>query len=95
MIPKHDHLDILTHPGPDCDATCASTLIWRGVNPHASVTWLFSTTPRPEDHNPAEGRYVVDVGGAPGFRVPTPPADLNGFVGVARSAFYAALMVLP
>lgn len=54
---------MVTHPKPDLDALAAS---WGLGYLLQSQPWLFfKSQPAPDDHQPAAGRFVVDVGGGP------------------------------
>lgn len=54
---------VVTHPKPDLDALAAS---WGLAFLLQRQAWLFfKATPAAEEHNPAVGRFVVDVGGGP------------------------------
>ncbi|WP_322489402.1 hypothetical protein [Chloroflexus sp.] len=56
-------LRVVTHPKPDLDALAAS---WGLAYLLQMQAWLFfKAQPAPEDHDPAAGRFVVDVGGGP------------------------------
>ncbi len=54
---------VVTHPQPDLDALASA---WGLGYLLQSQPWLFfKSQPAPDDHQPAAGRFVVDVGGGP------------------------------